>query len=165
MRRQRKAVLEASHRTLSLASSTLSTTSRREEKGAASYNDTVQAQVALAKSALAERRAIGSYTKDLAVLGYSIGLSPHARFTLPTLDQATKATIGELSEWPKLAEIQHPSLIAARNKWEAMTQKVAVMRSDGRPTIDFTANWFEKWLPKSGPSDDANPPNHRRAMT
>jgi outer membrane protein len=68
-----------------------------------------------------------------------------------------------LSEWPKLAEIQHPSLIAARNKWEAMTQKVAVMRSDGRPTIDFTANWFEKWLPKSGPSDDANPPNHRRA--
>jgi outer membrane protein len=142
--------LEATQQARMLAASTLEATRRRESNGVASHNDTLQAQVAFAKADLAEKRVFGSYSKAVALLRYSMGTSPEGALSLPDLQSPTAMTIGELSQWLQLAESQHPSLIAARHQWEAMTRKVTVARSEGRPTLDFTANLFQNGYPNQG---------------
>jgi len=147
---KQSAELQATQQSRLLAASTLEATQRRESNGVAAHNDTLQAQVALAKAVLAEKRALGTYTKAITVLAYSMGISPGAVLSLPELESPVAATTGELSQWLQLAETQHPALIAAREQWEAMTRKITVARSEGRPTLDFAANLFQNGYPNQG---------------
>ncbi|HWZ63609.1 MAG TPA: TolC family protein [Steroidobacteraceae bacterium] len=142
--------LGASQKSRSLASATLEATGRREERGAASHSDTLQAQVALAKSVLAEKRAVGSYGKAMSILAYSMGLSADVTFNLPELDRPSAEAVGELTAWLSAAENQNPSLTAAREQWEAMNRKIVATRSEGRATVDFSADWFENGYPSQG---------------
>lgn len=144
------AELQASQQARMFAADTVAATTRREGNGVASHNDTLQAQVAFAKAALAEKRALGSYTKAIALLSYAMGISPQGAISLPEMDSPSAATIGELGQWLEIAQTQHPSLAAAREQWEAMTRKVTAVRSEGRPTLDLTANLFENGYPNQG---------------
>jgi outer membrane protein len=144
------AELRSSQTTRTLASNTLLATGHREAGGAVSHNDTLQAQVALAKADLAERREQGAHLKAVALLVYIMGMPPRTPLALPELDTPATDTIGELNQWLQVAETQHPSLVAAREQWTAMERKVTATRSDGRPTVDFTANLFQNGYPNQG---------------
>lgn len=49
-----------------------------------------------------------------------------------------------------LAQQNHPAIVAARAQWEAARQKVTVMRSEGLPTADFSANYYQNGYPGQG---------------
>ncbi len=135
---------------------TLAATLRREGKGASSHNDTLQAQVALAKAALAERRALGEYNKSVSVLVYNLGLPVDTRLSLPELGVPTASVIGELSQWIAQAEASHPALIAARKQWEAATEKITAVRSAGLPALNLSANYYQNGYPNQGIQNTSN---------
>jgi outer membrane protein len=130
--------------------STLAATERRENKGAASHNDTLQTQVAVAKAALAERRALGEYNKSVSVLVYNLGLPVETRLSLPEMGAPTASVIGELSQWISQVQSGHPALIAARQEWEAATEKITSVRSVGRPTLELSGNYYQNGYPNQG---------------
>jgi outer membrane protein len=69
-----KATLLAKQNSEAIAQQTLATAKRREEHGAGSQSDTLQATTALAKTRLDKSRAQGAYAKALSVLVYTLGL-------------------------------------------------------------------------------------------
>ena len=58
--------------------------------------------------------------------------------------------IGDRDSWLVAAEREHPAILAARRQWEAARERVAAVRSDGLPTIDFNANYFRNGYPNQG---------------
>lgn len=150
------AVLLASSKASELSRDTLAATQRREDKGAASHNDTLQAQVAVAKAALAERRALGAYNKSISVLVYNLGLPVESPLSLPEMAVPTASSVGELSQWIEQAQSSHPALVAARKQWEAASAQIAAVRSQGLPTVDFSGNFYENGYPNQGIQTNAN---------
>lgn len=145
-----RSVLQARSRANELLRDTLAATERREAKGVASHNDTLQAQVALAKVALAQRRAVGEYDKSISLLIYTLGLPVDTRLSLPDIGMPNAAMVGELSQWIAQAQGSHPALIAAREQWEAATDRIGAARSAGLPTLDFAGNYFQNGYPNQG---------------
>lgn len=146
-----EAILIAQNESIRVAQATLDTARRREAGGAASQSDTLQAVTALARASLDRQRAQGNNRKAVAVLVQVMGLPSHTQIALPgKMDEFHAETAKDLDTWIAEAEQRHPAIIAARAQWEAAGRKVSAVRSEGMPTIDFTANYYENGYPNQG---------------
>ena len=138
-----------------LAHETVLATQRRALRGLGSHSDTLQAASALAKATLGASRADGEFHKARAVLVYTLGLPADAGVTLD--DDADGAAAGlreglqdELQSWLALARERHPAIVAAQAQLAAARDRVDVSRSEGRPSIDLTANVYQNGRPNQG---------------
>lgn len=146
-----RAVWQAKVQNEEIARSTLDTALRREAKGAGARSDTLQAATALARATLDRSRALGSWQKALSVLIYVLGVPPQTPVTLSDdLNEGAVQSAKELDAWLEEAQKRHPAILAARAQLEAARQRVTATRSDGLPSLDFSANYFENGRPGQG---------------
>jgi outer membrane protein len=139
-----KAAWQAKEQNEEIARSTLDTAKRRETKGAGSASDTLQAGTGLAKASLERSRAQGTYLKALSVLVYAIGAPAHTRITLADdLQESGRPSVEDLETWLQEAQKLHPAIAAARAQLEAAQYRVTATRSEGLPTLDISANYYE----------------------
>ena len=134
-----------------LANETVQATQRRAQRGLGSHSDTLQAASALAKAALGASRADGEFRKARAVLVYTLGLPAEAGVVLD--DDADVPVAGlreDLHTWLALAQARHPAIVAAQAQLAAARERVAVTESEGRPSIDLTANIYQNGRPNQG---------------
>lgn len=143
-----KATLQAKEQSEEIARSTLETAQRRETHGAVSHGDTLQATTALAKASLDKNRAIGAYQKALSVLVYALGVPMQTRVILSD-DLRDKEVLEakSLDDWLEVAAKTHPAILSARAQWESAKQKITSTRSDGLPTLDFSASYYKNGYP------------------
>jgi outer membrane protein len=131
-----------------IAQGTLEVAQRREAKGAAAKSDTLQAATSLAKASLEKNRAKGTYQKAVSVLVYSIGIPTQTSIVLPDdLGEVTGQEVKELAGFMDDVQMNHPAIQASRAQVEAARQQVKVALSDGLPTIDFSANYYQNGRP------------------
>ena len=134
-----------------LAQETVAATRRRAQRGLGSHSDTLQAESALAKAALGASRASGEYARARAVLLYTLGLPAGAGVTLADDTDAPAAGQREdLRAWLAHAQARHPAILAAQAQLAAARERVAVARSEGRPSIDLTAHLYQNGRPNQG---------------
>ncbi len=137
-----------------LANETVLATQRRAQRGLGSHSDTLQAASALAKAALGASRADGEFHKARAVLVYTLGLPADTAVVLDDADGAAAGLHGglqdELHAWLALAQARHPAILAAQAQLAAARERVEIARSEGRPSIDLTANIYQNGRPNQG---------------
>jgi outer membrane protein len=143
-----KAVLKAKTQNEEIAKNTLEVAQRREDKGMTARSDTLQAVTALAKASLEKNRAEGAYHKAISVLVYSMGVPSQTSVLLP--DDLGKMTGQEVTDLDALiADVQknHPAIRASREQLEAARHRVTVAKSEGLPSLDFSANYYRNGRP------------------
>jgi outer membrane protein len=143
-----KAVWKAKTQNEVIARGTLEVAKRREDKGANSKSDTLQAATALAKATLEKNRAMGAYNKAISVLVYSIGVPSQTQVLLPDdLGEMTGQEITDLSTLMADVEKNHPAIKASKVQLEAARNQVKAARSEGLPSLDFSANYYQNGRP------------------
>ncbi len=146
-----RAAMRSRGEAIDYAQQALDATLRREAKGAAAANDSLQAKAALAKARLAEQRAAGDYQKAISVLVYACGLPPGVDFVLAEEPDAVAATsIADLYEWLEATMSRHPAVLAARAQVDAAEAKVRSVRTQGLPSVDVTGNYYRNGYPNQG---------------
>ena len=146
-----RAVLQAKEQNEEIARNTLESAQRREARGAVSHGDILQATTALAKVSLEKNRAFGGYQKAISVLVYVLGVPSQTRVILADdLRESDGLEAKTLEEWLDIAEKTHPAIRSARAQWESAKQKITAVRSEGLPTVDFMANYYENGYPGQG---------------
>lgn len=138
-----------------LANETVLATQRRAQRGLGSHSDTLQAASALAKAALGASRADGEFQKARAVLVYTLGLPADAAVLLDDDADGAAADLREglqeeLHAWLARARERHPAILAAQAQLAAARERVDIARSEGRPSIDLTANIYQNGRPNQG---------------
>jgi len=146
-----KATLAAKGENEVLAKSTFDSAQRREMRGVVSRSDTLQSTTALAKASLEKNRALGDYRKALSVLVYVLGIDPQTQIIVAD-DLNDKETLDAktLNAWLDIAQQSHPAILAAQARWKAAKQKITATRSEGLPTVDFSANYYQNGYPSQG---------------
>lgn len=146
-----KAAWHAKEQDEAIARSTLEAAKVREERGAGARSDTLQATTALAKASLEKNRAQSAYEKAVAVLIYVLGVPTKTHIILADdLEGGDGAVAKDLDVWLADTQKNHPAIVAAREQWEAAQRKIVSTRSDGLPTIDFSANYYQNGYPGQG---------------
>jgi outer membrane protein len=146
-----KATLQAKEQSETIARSTLETAQRREARGAVARSDTLQATTALAKASLEKNRAIGAYQKALSMLVYTLGVSTQTHIILSDdLSEKEEMESKKLEQWLKIAAETHPAILSARAQLESSRQKITSTRSEGLPTVDFSASYYQNGYPGQG---------------
>lgn len=153
------AVWQAKLEDETLADATLASAVRREGRGAMARGDTLQAARAQARALLERNRALGDYRKACAVLVYMMGMPAGADIVLAGVDSGTDTwsvklqhTRAELAAWLEQVRRSHPSILAARSQWDAALATVKANQAAGRPTVDFSANFYKNGYPNQGVS-------------
>lgn len=145
------ATVEGKRKNAVLAAQILASAERREARGAGDRSDTLQAKSALAKASLEQVRADGAYRKSMAALVYALGIASNAPVSVmhdvPVAGQEARR---ELEEWMSIARNRHPALLAARASVEIARQKLRAQASQGRPTLDFSGNFYQNGRPNQG---------------
>ncbi|WP_310601122.1 TolC family protein [Desulfobulbus sp.] len=138
------AVWQAKKLNEEIANNTLEAAKRREAKGAGTSGDTLQATTALARATLEKNRSEGGYRKAMSVLLYGIGIAPQTKMTLASdLDAPSGRAAQDLEAWIREAKKRHPAIVAARSQLASARHQVAATRSEGLPTLDFTAGYYD----------------------
>lgn len=150
-----KANREAKERNELLAKQTLQAAQKREARGAGAQSDTLQAKTSLAKAELEHTRAIGMYEKSLVSLRVAVGLPTQTAeaqglILAPDYQDEDIALRQDLAAWLKLAQEQHPAIVAARAQLESAREKLMATRSEGLPTLDFTQSEYVNGRPNQG---------------
>ncbi|WP_431256534.1 TolC family protein [Roseateles chitinivorans] len=136
---QARATLEARQQAARQAARTLAAAERREERGVAGRNDTLQAETALARARLSRQRAQADVDKAFSSLGYVIGTPVGTTLTLPARVQTDDSTpMPDLAALMDDARMHHPAILAARAQRDADARKVSATLSQGRPTVDVS---------------------------
>lgn len=146
---------EAKEKNEALAKQTLEAAKKREIRGAGAQSDTLQAQTSLAKAELEHARAIGTHEKSLVALAVALGLQAQgmeaqALALAPDYQDEDIALRQDLREWLRLAQEQHPAVVAARAQLESAREKLSATRSEGLPTLDFTQSEYVNGRPNQG---------------
>jgi outer membrane protein len=145
------ATLHARQKAEALAQDTVDATKRREKRGYSASSDTLQAMTALAKATLGRSRADGDYEKAASILIYSIGLRTETPLVLlEDVSDPVDNIREDLSEWLIEARTRHPAIIAAEAQLTAAREHVTATRSEGLPTVDLTANFYQNGRPNQG---------------
>lgn len=55
-----------------------------------------------------------------------------------------------MDDWLRIAAETHPLLLAGRAQWESALRTIASTRSEGLPTVDFSANYYQNGYPGQG---------------
>ena len=143
-----KALWKSKTQNEEIAKGTLEVAKRREAKGAVSRSDTLQAATALAKASLEKNRAYGAYYKAISVLVYSLGVPSQTKVLLPDdLGEMTGQEVTDLDELMADVKKNHPAIQASRAQLEAARHQVTAARSEGLPSLDFSANYYQNGRP------------------
>lgn len=135
----------------SIARETLTSAQRRETQGEGAQSDTLQATTALERISLEQSRAQGAYDKAVAVLVYSLGVPTGSAVQLDdAVDLRTGTEQKDLTTWLAEAQQRHPAILAAQAALQAAQDQVTSARSAGRPTVDFSANYYQNGFPNQG---------------
>lgn len=146
-----KALLASKTEDEAIAAQTLASAERRMERGDGAQSDALQAKTAMARATLDKNRARGGYEKALAVLAYSIGLPPGKSFNVSDEAEVPLANDEKsLAAWLDDAGRGHPAIAAARADVEAAQAQELSVRSSGKPTVDFQANYYANGFPQEG---------------
>lgn len=146
-----QAFLHSKEQHESIAENTLQTARRRETRGAAARSDTLQAATALTKATLEKYRAQGDYRKAVAALVSVLGIPVQSQVILPDdLNVSSAPAYKSLDEWLNIASVRHPSILAGRAELESAMKKIATTRSEGLPTVDVSANYYQNGYPGQG---------------
>jgi outer membrane protein len=146
-----QSLLDSKKETEAVAEETLASADRRSRRGDGQQIDVLQATTALAKTRLDSSRARAALAKAVAVLTYTVGLSPGSQYTLAAEPESDADMDNKsLSAWLEEARHNHPAITSAREELEASEARVSSVRSSGRPTIDFQANLYENGFPQQG---------------
>lgn len=141
----------AKQQSVKFALESLESTVRRERKGASDKSDTLQAQTALSKAELSSARAEGNYRKALASLIFSMGLPTETKLQLKAPQESVShQVIKDLDSWLEQAQKEHPAIKTARAQWLSSKEKITAVRSEGLPTVDFVANFYQNGYPNQG---------------
>nr|WP_198980857.1 TolC family protein [Herbaspirillum sp. ASV7] len=125
---------------------------RREQRGAGSLQETLQARTYVAKAEMERTRAAGQYKKSLVALAVSVGLQGEAEdaplFALTTEpDQDPIGLEHSLPAWLRAGKQYHPSILAAQAQVEAAREKLKATRAEGMPTLDLNASKYVNGSP------------------
>ncbi len=146
-----EATRQAKIQSVQFAKASWESTLRRESKGVSDKSDTLQAQTAMARAELASSRAEGNYRKALASLIFTMGLPTESKLLLKVHEQPLQQQgFKDLDAWLEQAQLQHPAIQAARTQWLSSKEKIISTRSEGLPTIDFVANFYQNGYPNQG---------------
>jgi outer membrane protein len=158
------AVMRAKQQGVTIAQAILNSAHRRENSGAASHNDTLQASTALARAGLDLNRARGEYEKARSILIYTTGLPVDSRIeidpdngSVPDLQPGTSSSPAEeLNEWLQVTGRSHPAILAADKQLQAAQNDVKSASAQGLPTLDFSASYYQNGYPNQGLSTNRN---------
>ena len=130
------------------AFATVGSAKLRLRMGAATLNDVLVAESALAKAKLTAARAKGDYDKAMAVLYQSMGLPSDSPIRLSFSDdvRATQAT-DNLQALIDQVKTEHPAIKSAQLQLNAALSKVDALRTEGLPSIDFSYNYYQNGYP------------------
>ena len=144
----KQAINRAKSRMADLNQSLYESALRREKKGLDSASEALQAEAALAKSRLDEKRSFGDYQKAKASLLYLMGLSLDSEIYFPEkIDVYSPQIEEELQAWLEVAQSNHPAILAAKAQWESDKAKIDVYRSQAYPTLDFIQSFSQNGYP------------------
>lgn len=137
-----------------LANETVLATQRRAERGSARTATPCRRRTAL-QGGPGASRAEGEFRKARAVLVYTLGLPADAGVTLDDAADGAAADLrgglhDELHAWLERARERHPAILAAQAQLAAARDRVDIARSEGRPSIDLTANVYQNGRPNQG---------------
>ena len=150
-----QAAWQSRQRQETMAIALLETVTRREQRGAAARTDTLQAATALARASLERSRADGAFRKSLAALVAVMGMPGATRLALANdLADPDDAVRGELDSWLAGAQTRHPALQAARAQLASAQENIVTTRSEGLPTLDFSAAHYRNGRPNQGATQD-----------
>lgn len=150
-----QAAWQSRQRQETMAIALLETVSRREQRGAAARTDKLQAATALARASLERSRADGAFRKSLAALVAVLGMPGATRLALADdLADPDDAVRGELDSWLAGAQARHPALQAARAQLASAQENIVTTRSEGLPTLDFSAAHYRNGRPNQGATQD-----------
>ena len=153
-----------------LAEQTLGSAQRRVRNGVGSQNDVLQAQSSLSKARLEEKRSDGEYQKALASLVFQIGLPANTAIDLDNILEEDMLSMKDstfveqqqvlveqgLQEWLNLAKRSHPTIAAARSRWQSAQSEIRAVSAQGLPTIDLGANYYRNGRPTDRASNSQN---------
>lgn len=143
-----QAELTAKVESEAMARDTVAAAARREAQGVIGHADTLQAVTALAKSTIEKNRARGASIKALTMLTYAIGEPESGHLLLPeSIDDSQRTAEHDLRHWLEAVKQTHPAIVAARAQLDAARHKVDAMRSEGRPTLDLSFNYYRNGRP------------------
>jgi len=146
-----QASLVAKQEAVSIATETLQTARRKEQRGAGSNGDTLQAETTRARASLDRSRAEGDLNKAKAVLVYAMGMPPGSAVSVMTLGPPRAGELGaSLARWLEQAQQSHPAIEAARAQIEAARARADVARSEGMPSLDLSASFYQNGRPGQG---------------
>ena len=146
-----KATVQAKEQSEAYAKDTLETAQRRETLGAAAHSDTLQAISALAKASLEKNRAIGVFNKAISVLLYTLGVPTQTHITLSEISRIEESENSKsLKDWLAITAEMHPAILSARALWKSSVYKISSVRSEGLPSVDITANYYQNGYPGQG---------------
>jgi outer membrane protein len=150
-----KANREAKEKNEDLTKQTLEIAQKREACGAGAQLDTLQAKTSLFKAKLEHARALGAYEKSIVALFVALGLpvqtiAVQGLALAPDYQDEDVTLRQDLATWLKLAQEQHPAIVAARAQLKAAEEKLTVVRSEGLPTIDFMLSKYVNGRPDQG---------------
>lgn len=146
-----QAALIAKQEAVSIATDTLQTARRKEQRGAGSNGDTLQAETTLARASLDRSRAEGDLNKAKAVMVYAMGMPPGAAVNVMPLEPPKAEELGtSLASWLDQAQQGHPAIAAARAQIDAARARVDVARSEGLPSLDLSASFYQNGRPGQG---------------
>lgn len=137
------------------AGQVLEAAQKRETRGVGAQSDTLQARTALAKAELEHARAIGVHEKSLVALTVALGLrrqslNAQGLRLAPDYQDENLELRKDLSEWLRLAQEQHPAILAARAQLESVREKLSATQAEGLPTLDFTHSQYSNGRPNQG---------------
>ena len=146
-----EATRQAKIQSVQFAKASLESTIRRERRGASDKSDTLQAQTAVSKAELSSARAEGNYRKALANLVFSMGLPTESKLILKAPQESIQQhSFKDLDTWLEQAQKEHPAIKTARAQWLSSKEKITAARSEGLPTIDLMANYYQNGYPNQG---------------
>jgi outer membrane protein len=139
----------------SIAANILASAKRRELEGISSHGDVLQASTRMLKATLETNKALVSFRKSVATLIYAMGLPPDSNIDVPAegvlMDGASPIDESKkLQSWLDDASAMHPGILAAKARAQAAEYSIDVARSDGMPTVDFSANNYQNGYPGQG---------------
>ncbi|MYN40372.1 TolC family protein [Duganella sp. FT109W] len=149
------ATWQSRQRSEATAAETLESIRRREANGLAAHGDVLQAAAAVARAALNQSRAQGSYHKAVAILAYTLGLDPGTPLVLPVLSTEKVITDGDdvggpLAAWLDEVVVSHPEIRALQAQRLASVERIRATRAEGLPTVDFSINSYKNGYPGQG---------------
>lgn len=151
--------LDTQRTLLPLAERNLEAARRRQQGGAGSGNDTLQAIAARARIILEQSRSEGELDKTRTQLSYSLGLpagtgfrlqdiGPEAPGSPPTPGDDTLRWIElSLDDWLQQTRDTHPAIQAAKARWLAAQANLKAVQSDGLPTLDLVLAQYRNGRP------------------